>query len=174
MKKAIVICALALGCTAVFAQDQLQPPEPTPAADTQLVAQDVVLAAPLDVTMADSAPSDITIADSAPLDIAMASPAISDITIAGTSCDNIEMPPQLASPAALDALQRYPDRLTAGLLAILLGTFGVQHFYTEQTGRGVLDLLFCWTGIPTVIGIIEGVIWLCESDEDFADRAYYW
>lgn len=66
----------------------------------------------------------------------------------------------------------HPDRITAGILAILLGDLGVQHFYTGQIGRGIVDILFCWTGIPAIVGLIEGVIWLCESDGAFYDQIY--
>lgn len=67
-----------------------------------------------------------------------------------------------------------PDRLTAGVLAILLGGIGVQHFYTGQTVRGILDIVFCWTGIPAIIGLVEGIIWLCEDDASFSARTAKW
>lgn len=35
---------------------------------------------------------------------------------------------------------------------------------------GILYLLFCWTGIPAVIGLIEGILYLTESDEKFNSR----
>ena len=63
-----------------------------------------------------------------------------------------------------------PDQTTAAILNILLGDFGVGHFYTGQTLRGVLDLVFCWTGIPAFVALIEGIIYLTESDEKFATR----
>lgn len=62
------------------------------------------------------------------------------------------------------------NRLTAGLLAILLGDFGAHKFYLGQTGLGILYLCFFWTFIPGIIGIIEGVQYLSMSDGDFAAR----
>ncbi|MBO4600255.1 MAG: TM2 domain-containing protein [Bacteroidales bacterium] len=67
-----------------------------------------------------------------------------------------------------------PDQTVAALLAIFLGDFGVHHFYTGQTLRGVLDLVFCWTGIPAIIGLIEGIIWLCDDDEEWTERVEGW
>lgn len=67
-----------------------------------------------------------------------------------------------------------PDQTTAAILNILLGDFGVGHFYTGQTLRGVLDIIFCWTGIPAVIGIVEGIIWLTDSEERWAARVAEW
>ena len=67
-----------------------------------------------------------------------------------------------------------PDQTTAAILNILLGDFGVGHFYTGQTLRGVLDIIFCWTGIPAIIGIVEGIIWLCDDDASWAARVEGW
>jgi TM2 domain-containing membrane protein YozV/ribosomal protein L40E len=47
------------------------------------------------------------------------------------------------------------DEVVGILLALFLGGFGAHRFYLRQTGRGVLYLLFCWTGIPSLIGLIE-------------------
>lgn len=62
------------------------------------------------------------------------------------------------------------SRIAAGVLAILLGGIGVHKFYMGKIGMGILYLLFCWTGIPALIGLIEGIIYLTESDEKFASR----
>ena len=47
---------------------------------------------------------------------------------------------------------------------------GAHKFYMGKIGMGILYLLFCWTAIPGILGIIEGIIYLCESDEKFASR----
>ncbi|MBC8264424.1 MAG: TM2 domain-containing protein [Anaerolineales bacterium] len=44
---------------------------------------------------------------------------------------------------------------TAVVLALLLGGLGVHKFYLEQTGMGILYLLFSWTGIPGIVAFIE-------------------
>ena len=63
------------------------------------------------------------------------------------------------------------SKIAAGILGILLGAFGVHKFYLGKIGLGILYLLFFWTGIPGIIGLIEGIIYLTMSDEDF--RAKY-
>lgn len=55
------------------------------------------------------------------------------------------------------------NKVTYGLLAILLGGIGVHKFYSGKTGMGILYLLFCWTVIPAVIGIIEGCMALGKT-----------
>lgn len=62
------------------------------------------------------------------------------------------------------------SKVAAGLFGIFLGGFGVHKFYMGKVGMGILYLLFCWTFIPALIGLIEGIIYLCESDEEFARK----
>lgn len=59
------------------------------------------------------------------------------------------------------------SKTTAGVLGILLGGIGVHKFYLGKTGAGILSILFCWTGIPAVLGLIEGITYLCSNDENF-------
>lgn len=47
------------------------------------------------------------------------------------------------------------DEVVGVLLALFLGTFGAHHFYMRRPGLGILYCVFFWTGIPTVISLIE-------------------
>jgi TM2 domain-containing membrane protein YozV len=64
-------------------------------------------------------------------------------------------------------------KLAAGLCAILLGALGVHKFILGMTKPGVIMLLIsvatCGIGwLPMhVIGIVEGIIYLTKSDEEF-------
>lgn len=42
-------------------------------------------------------------------------------------------------------------------LSLLLGTFGAHHFYLKKTFLGVVYVVFCWTWIPTTLGIVESI-----------------
>lgn len=59
------------------------------------------------------------------------------------------------------------NKIVAGLLGIFLGGIGIHKFYMGKIGMGILYLVFCWTGIPAIIGFIEGIIYLCSNDENF-------
>ena len=63
------------------------------------------------------------------------------------------------------------NRLVAALLALLLGGIGAHHFYLGRPILGVVYLLFCWTFIPAIVAVIEGLVLLCTSDDAF-HRAY--
>ncbi len=59
------------------------------------------------------------------------------------------------------------SKVAAGVLAILLGTFGVHKFYLGSPIKGILYILFFWTYIPAIIGFIEGIIYLTQSEHNF-------
>ena len=59
------------------------------------------------------------------------------------------------------------SRMTVVVLAIFLGGLGAHQFYLGKTGLGILYLIFCWTWIPAIIGLIEGIMYLCMSDYEF-------
>lgn len=50
------------------------------------------------------------------------------------------------------------NKLTYCLLAGLLGGLGIHKFYSGRIGMGIVYILFCWTAIPSVIGLIECII----------------
>ena len=62
------------------------------------------------------------------------------------------------------------ERMVAALLAFLLGGVGAHKFYLGQGGLGVIYLLFCWTFIPALIAMVEGIIYLTMSDAEFAQK----
>jgi TM2 domain-containing membrane protein YozV len=68
------------------------------------------------------------------------------------------------------------SKVAAGLLAILLGGLGIHKFYLGYTGAGVIMLLlfifgFILLALPTVvisvIALVEGIIYLTKTDEEF-------
>ncbi|MFC6787025.1 TM2 domain-containing protein [Halobaculum halobium] len=59
------------------------------------------------------------------------------------------------------------DKTSAALLAIFLGGLGAHHFYLGNTGRGIIYLVFSWTFIPLLVGLIEGIIYLTKSEDEF-------
>lgn len=64
------------------------------------------------------------------------------------------------------------NKMVAGILGILLGGLGIHDFYLGYTVAGILSILFCWTGIPGIIGLVQGIIILTETDDAFAQRVY--
>lgn len=44
------------------------------------------------------------------------------------------------------------------LLALFAGGIGAHKFYSQRTLLGLAYLLLCWTGIPFIVAIIEGLV----------------
>ncbi|MGL5722490.1 MAG: NINE protein [Brevinema sp.] len=59
------------------------------------------------------------------------------------------------------------SKVTAALLAFFLGGIGIHKFYFGETSKGVLFLLFCWTGIPAILALIDFCILLGMPEEEF-------
>lgn len=99
--------------------------------------------------------------------------------------------PQPATAPAQQPVCKEPlsgkSKVVCGILAILLGTLGVQYFYLNKPGAGILSFLIIWI-FPTLIGILtcgggfflytlsmilwmlyiaQGIEMLCLSDEEF-------
>ena len=75
--------------------------------------------------------------------------------------------PQQVYVSGINPAWPVKSKTVAGVLGILLGGIGVHKFYLGKVGMGILYLLFCWTGIPAVIGLIEGIMYLCSNEENF-------
>lgn len=57
-----------------------------------------------------------------------------------------------------------------GIVAILFGTIGLHKFYNGKYGKGLLYVVFCWSGIPTVVGLLEGIHYLTETQEEYEEE----
>ena len=64
------------------------------------------------------------------------------------------------------SLPQESKRVLAGVLAILLGGFGVHRFVLGDPLGGFLRILLCF-GFSGLIGLIEGIIYLTKSDAEF-------
>lgn len=59
-------------------------------------------------------------------------------------------------------------KLVCGLTAILVGGFGVHRFLLGDVTGGILRILLSFLcGIGAIISLIEGIIYLTKSDEEF-------
>ncbi len=69
------------------------------------------------------------------------------------------------------------SKIAAGLFALFFGSLGVHKFYLGYTRDGVITLLVTIIGgiltvgiasfVMGMIGLIEGILYLTKSDEDF-------
>jgi len=84
---------------------------------------------------------------------------------------------------AAGSVPREKSKIAAGLLAFFLGGLGIHKFYLGFSGPGLVFLLINTVGflftwillfIPNiimgVIAVVEGIIYLTTSDQDFYNR----
>lgn len=62
-----------------------------------------------------------------------------------------------------DKKVRKVKKVIYAILTLVLGTIGVNKFYAKEIKAGLLRLLFCWTGIPTILSIAEFIAVLTEK-----------
>jgi TM2 domain-containing membrane protein YozV len=60
-------------------------------------------------------------------------------------------------------------KMMAGILAILIGSLGIHKFVLGYTKEGIIQIVvtFITCGAGGIIGLIEGIIYLTKSDEEF-------
>ncbi len=59
------------------------------------------------------------------------------------------------------------------ILCIFLGAFGVHKFYLGRIIPGILYLVLSWTFIPLFLAVIDLIILLMISQEEFDERYNY-
>lgn len=91
-------------------------------------------------------------------------------------------PPAAAGPSSTAEIQN--KKLVAGLFGILLGGLGIHKFYLGYQQEGIIMLLVTVVGggvgsaitcglaapviiVMPVIGLIEGILYLTKSDQEF-------
>ena len=84
-------------------------------------------------------------------------------------------PPLPAEPAPSAPPTQINLRIAAGTCALLLGSLGVHKLVLGYTTPGIIMLVVtlatCGLGsfVTGIIGIIEGIIYLTKSDEEFQE-----
>jgi TM2 domain-containing membrane protein YozV len=58
----------------------------------------------------------------------------------------------------------------ATVLAAFVGGIGIHRFYLRSPVTGVFYLLFCWTGIPGLIALVETFVYAFMSQDSWARK----
>jgi len=61
-------------------------------------------------------------------------------------------------------------KILCGVLAIVFGGLGIHRFILGDTKGGILRIVVTLVtcGVGSVLGLVEGIIYLTKSDEEFA------
>ena len=74
--------------------------------------------------------------------------------------------------------KQIPNRILAGVLGIFVGFLGIHKFYMRDWGGGLamflIGFLLSWTFVAplivAVVGFVQGIGYLFESDQDWRAR----
>lgn len=95
-----------------------------------------------------------------------------DFVIQGNAATEIYL--AIDAPSAAASGKR-KEKIVAGIFALALGALGIHKFYLGYTAAGIIHLLVFFSLIGTIvisiIALIEGIIYLTKSDEEF-ERIY--
>jgi TM2 domain-containing membrane protein YozV len=87
-------------------------------------------------------------------------------------------PMQSVNPGGPGSMQDWKamgadKKIVAGICGILLGGFGVHKFVLGYTTEGIIQIVITLVtcGAGSIIGLVEGIIYLTKSDEEFV-RTY--
>ena len=70
-----------------------------------------------------------------------------------------------------DQIPGAEKKMVAGILGILLGGLGLHRFILGDATGGILRIVITLVtcGAGSIIGLIEGIIYLTKSDEEFVE-----
>lgn len=74
--------------------------------------------------------------------------------------------PKCPNCGAIQDTFTYKSRIAAATLAIFGGIFGAHRFFLGQWW-GIFYLLFFWTYIPWIVGLVEGIVFLATSQDNW-------
>src|SRR5690606_18317092 len=62
------------------------------------------------------------------------------------------------------------NKSIASIISFFFGVFGFQKFYLGKTSQGIFSILFSWTFIPIIVGLIDFIRLEIMNDSKFNDK----
>ncbi len=84
--------------------------------------------------------------------------------------------PLFTYPELMQYASRYDNvssgdsrKLVCGILALLIGGFGIQYFLIGKTTAGIINILLSIVtcGLWTIVNFVQGIMILCMSEEEW-------
>jgi len=74
-----------------------------------------------------------------------------------------------AADRGKEIIQADNKKVLVGILGILLGGLGIHKFVLGYTTEGIIQIVITVVtcGVGSIIGLIEGIIYLTKSDDEF-------
>ena len=88
------------------------------------------------------------------------------------NCGAEVAPPGNGGPCYIEE-HRTVNKIAYGLIALFIGGLGIHRFYAGKWVSGIMYILFCWTGIPSLLAFVEGIVALCRADDGYGNIPVY-
>lgn len=74
-------------------------------------------------------------------------------------------PPPISNPSGV----ANSNRIVCGILALVIGSLGIQYFIIGKVGGGFINILLSLVtfGLWSIVNFVQGILILCMSDEEF-------
>lgn len=95
----------------------------------------------------------------------MNTPQEEDKEMTNDQLQNEILKEQLAQLKSMKEDSSKPSLTVYLLLALFLGGIGAHDFYVGKLVTGIIKLVFCWTGIPTIISLFNIIGALMNKDD---------
>ena len=82
--------------------------------------------------------------------------------------------PMRRSATQLQPIRKFRNRTIAAVTAFFFGGLGIHKFYLGNALAGLVYLLFCWTLIPSLVGMFEGIRYALMNEGEFQRRYAGW
>ncbi|MBR2954427.1 MAG: TM2 domain-containing protein [Clostridia bacterium] len=64
------------------------------------------------------------------------------------------------------------DKMMLAIVALLVGTFGIHNFMMGESKKGIVKILLCWTGISSIIALIDAIKLFTDKYEVDSDKYF--
>lgn len=90
------------------------------------------------------------------------------LDVYATNCPHCGAPQTTTTPGSRPGEK---SKVVAGVLALLLGGLGLHKFYTGAWGWGIVYIVLCWTFVPGIVALVEGIRYLILPQAEFQQKA---
>lgn len=64
------------------------------------------------------------------------------------------------------------NRMVLAVVALLIGGFGIHNFMMGESKKGIVKILLCWTGISSIIALIDAIKLFTDKYEVDTDKYF--
>lgn len=64
------------------------------------------------------------------------------------------------------------NKMVLAVVALLVGGFGIHNFMMGESKKGIVKILLCWTGISSIVALIDAIKLFTDKYEVDSDKYF--